>query len=91
MNDLNEIHRTLGQIETNVTVLVQSVKELREYQIRMNGSIGKAHNRIDDLEPHVNDYKANKKRAILGLVGLGGATGVIGGKIGALFTSILGG
>jgi hypothetical protein len=84
MNDLNEVHRSLGQIETNVTVLVQSVKELREYQLRMNGSVGKAHDRLDNLEPHVEDYKVTKQRAVMGLIGIGGLTGIIGGKMAEL-------
>ncbi len=89
MNDLNEIHRTLGQIESNIIILVQSVRELREYQLNMNGRVGRAEEEIKDIKPHIEDYKINKKRAIMGLLGIGSATGVIGGKIGAWFTGFM--
>lgn len=90
MNDMNEVHRSLGQIESNVTSLMQTVREVRDYQIKMNGAIGKAHVRIDQMEPHVKDYTETKKKAIIGLLSLGGLTGLIGGKIGAFFSGLLG-
>lgn len=80
MSDTHELYRAIGNIETNVTILVQSVKELREYQMNMNGKVNKAHDRIDEIAPHVEDYKATKRRAIGIGVSLAGVTGLIGGK-----------
>jgi len=55
----------------------------------MNGSIGKAHDRLDNVEPHVEDYKVTKQRAVMGLIGIGGLTGVIGGKMAELLGGII--
>ena len=90
MTDIDEISYKLGAIQADLSTVVVSVKELKEYQLRMNGSINKAWVEIEEIKPHVEDYKTNKKRAVMGLIGLGGATGVIGGKIGAWFTAVLG-
>lgn len=91
MSDLNEIHRAVGQIESNVLVLMNSVKELREYQLTMNGKADRAHGRIDEIQPHVEDYKKTKKTAIMGLIGLGGMSGVFGSKVAAIIVQLTGG
>jgi len=77
------------QLNTHHTITNEKLDKVIDKLTLMNGSIGKAHIRIDDLEPHIEDYKINKKRAIVGLIGIGGATGVIGSKISALVSGWL--
>lgn len=78
------------QITAHHTITNEKLDKVIDKLTLMNGSIGKAHNRIDDIEPHVEDYRTNKKRAIMGLVGLGGATGLIGGKLGSWLAGLMG-
>ena len=89
MSDIDEISYRLGAIQSDLTALNVHAKETKEYLLRMNGSIAKAWTEIDEMKPHIEDYKVNKKRAIMGLIGLGGATGVIGGKISAVISGWL--
>jgi len=77
------------QLITHHTITNEKLDRVIDKLTLMNGSIGKAHNRIDDIEPHVEDYRVNKKRAIMGLIGLGGATGIIGGKLGSWLAGLM--
>jgi hypothetical protein len=87
MKDIDEISYKLGAIHSDVSTLVESVKELRDYQREMNGKVKKAHDLINEIAPHVEDYKTTKRHAIMALFGLGGLTGIIGGKISSVLTN----
>lgn len=81
MPEIDETSETLGYLKANMAVLLDGQRQINDKLTLMNGSVGKAHRRIDDLESGVEDWRATKKRAVLGLIGLGGMAGAGGSGI----------
>ena len=73
--ELDEQSHLLGKLEATQTVILSGIKDINEKLTLMNGSIGKAHNRIDAVENTANDWQTTKKRGVLALLGLGMAGG----------------
>lgn len=51
----------------NHTAMDRKIDRVLDRLDKLNGSVAKAHERLNDVEPHVNDYRKTKKAVIGGL------------------------
>lgn len=102
--EVDEFSLKLGSLEANQetfskqqTVMDGKLDKIIDKLTLMNGSIGKAHNRIDDMTPDLesavangNDWKDTKTKAkwLIGLGFLGSAGGGLG--ISKFFSGLFG-
>lgn len=92
MTDLDELSLKLGTMQSDISHIRDNteringkVVEAHEKVINVEQSTKSAHKRIDDIKPHVEDYKRIKQKGL-------GAVGVIGlifGLIGSGLAKIL--
>jgi hypothetical protein len=101
---IDEVSKALGSVEAtlkaqdrDLAVIKDGIKDITKHLTIMNGSIGKAHARMDTAEPKLekayeqgNDWQDTKTKAkwILGLGFLGSAGG--GLSIGKFFSGLFG-
>lgn len=87
MKDIDEFSRTLGVIQAdvghirkNTDAIEKKVDKTHEDMIINKASTKSAHKRIDDITPHIEDFKKIKQRGI----GITSILSIIFGFLGAI-------
>lgn len=83
---LDEVSQMLGELKAQNGHIAHTLNKMDDKLTLMNGSISKAHHRLDVLEPEV----ITKKQAMLGIIVGGGAAGLGGTGIFKFITSLFG-
>lgn len=88
MGNIDELSRTLGEMQADILHIRKStdaidtkVDRAHENVIALKSSAKQAHKRLDDIYPHVEDYKKMKQRgygiiAVMGVI-FGSAGGIL--------------
>ena len=82
MPEIDDVSLAIGEIKTMNAVINAKLDKIDEKLTIQNGSISKAHARIDEAQRVNEDYTKMKSRGILALFGLSLAGGA--GSAGAL-------
>lgn len=75
MSEIDEVSRSLGKLEMQSGIIMDSLKRIDEKLTIQNGSIAKAHGRLDTVAEIANDWKVTKRRGVMAIIGLGAAGG----------------
>lgn len=97
----DDIYYKLGSIESkqesmesalfkNHDLINKKLDNLFDKVVDMNNGLVESKNRISDLEEIGVDYETNKKRMVMGLIGVGGVAGVGGSGIFGMISTLLG-
>lgn len=74
----------------NHSSMDKKLDSVLEQLVKLNGRVAKSENRLDDIEPEIEDYKVGKKRALYALLGLGAIGGAGGTSLIAALKGFLG-
>ena len=92
-NAVDELSRMIGQIQADVKhtrksvdVIETKVDHLTQTSIRNEGSLKDAQKKIDDMHPHVEEFRKLKQRGI----GILTALSMVFGAIGAFLSKVIG-
>lgn len=91
-NNIDELSRTLGQIQADVSytrknteAIDNKVDRLSKSVVQQEMTIKSAHERLDNIIPHIDDYRAFKQKGI----GFIGAISLFFGFIGSLVIKLI--
>lgn len=84
------VYQLLGRLENGMANANKKLDELTSKVESITESNDKSSDRIDVLEPHVNDWVQTKKRALMAIFGLGALGGAGGSGISDAIRTLFG-